>query len=185
MQRHRASRGAADRRGHRLARLRALRGRQRADQASAARPVGAAEPAPGWRFAAGSGRVASAARRQRLCRSRRHRRPRKQSSRSERARALRAAARPHEGGAGAGWLAAGLRIHGQRRERALRAGVNPGGDKLCAADPAADTVQSARRLLRAEPAGSRRGRGRHPQRRGQVEQGAARQRGAALRRAGL
>ena len=46
-------------------------------------------------------------------------------------------------------------------------------------------VQSARRLLRLQSAGSRGDRGRYPQRGGDLEQGAARQRGAAVRRAGL
>ena len=58
-----------------------------------------------------SGHLASAARRQRLYRGGRHRRRNAQAG----ARALRAAARPHEGGAGAGRLAAGLRIHRGRR----------------------------------------------------------------------
>ena len=87
------------------------------DRASAARSPGAAESAPGRRVAFGSRQLAPAARRQRLCRGGRHRRRHPAKC----ARALRAAARPHESGAGAGRLAAGLRIYGGRIHRALRA----------------------------------------------------------------
>ena len=150
-------------------------------RASAARPVGAAQSAPGRRFAHGKHRRPSAARRQRLCRGGGPTEVWRARAGTEHAgaRALRAAARPHESGAGAGRLAASLRIHGGGADRALRPERRP------AADPASDFLQSGRRLLRPQPAGSRRGRGRHPQRRRQVEQGAARQRGAAFRRAGL
>ena len=76
-------------------------------------------------------------------------------------------------------LAGGLRIHGRGAHGALR----PGGG--AAADPASLALASARRPLRARAARSRGGRGRHAQRGGALEQGAARQCGAAVRRAGL
>ena len=60
---------------------------------------------------------------------------RAQAAAAASARALRAAARPHEGGARAGRLAASLRLYRQRGERTLRP-----GRRDPAADPASDAV---------------------------------------------
>ncbi len=96
------------------------------------------------------------------------------------ARAACAAARPHEIGAGAGRLAGGLRIRGGRADRALRA-----GRRRHPADPAHGAVPSAQRPLRLEPAGAGGDERRSAQRLRRVEQGAARQLGLPVGRAGL
>ena len=107
----------------------ALRGRSRAQHASAARSVGAAKPARGRRLVSGSRQHASAACRQRLYRGGRHR-----PATAQRARALRPAPRSHEDRAGTGRLAASFRIHRRRRHRALRP------ERGAAADLAAHAV---------------------------------------------
>ncbi len=78
-----------------------------------------------------------------------------------------------------GWAEA-LRVLRRRAQRALR----PARIKS-AADPASDLLSSARRSLWPGADRGRGGRGRHPQFRGALEQGAARQCRAALRRAGV
>ena len=81
------------------------------DRASAARSSGAAEPAPGRRRRSWKASP-------RICCSPAMPISRRSASTASRraagARALRAAARPHEGGAGAGRLAGGLRLHRRR-----------------------------------------------------------------------
>ena len=106
------SRGAADRRGHRLAHLPALRGRGRARPrircSTCWRGRTRARTAPRFCEALGAHLLSPA--------TPMSRRSARGDGEAQGARALRAAARPHEGGAGAGRLAARLRIHGQRRD---------------------------------------------------------------------
>jgi hypothetical protein len=101
--------------------------------------------------------------------------------RGEVARAACAQARPHEGGAGRGRLAAGLRLYRRRPDGAFRAGCGGGRPP----DPAHGAVPPAQRSLRTEPARAGGDRHRPAQCRGRVEQGAARQFRLSLRRARL
>ncbi len=172
-ERHRLSLGAHDRGGRGLGSAAALRGRpgdqrarvDRSRRAAIARPHDDRLPRELVRLPARLG--------QRLRRGRRlERAP---------ARAAHPAARPHEGDPRHRRLAGSVRIPGRRAHGALR----QRGGSGCAPDPARAPVPPLERPLRHEPdRGGSRG-DRHPQRGRRLEQGAARQRGAAIGCAGL
>ena len=98
------------------------------------------------------------------------------------ARAARAAPRPHEGDARRRRLAGGLRVHAPAGAR-----VRFAGEAVAGVRPILHVrlFHPAQRPLRHEPDRGGGDRDRHPQRGVRLEQGAARQLGAALGRAGL
>ena len=149
------------------------------DRASAARAARAAEPAPGRRRLPRGARRPSARRRQRLCRGGGADRPTGRRRPVRELHALRPDRMKVVPGAD-GWPEAYEYTVGGRTVRF----ADPGERRLVA-DPASVAVPSARRPLRLRADRGGGGGARHPQRRRRLEQGAARQFGAALRRAGL
>ncbi len=138
-ERHRLSLGAHDRRGGGVGAAAALSRRRGDRRARAARPHRAAIARPHERrLPRGLVRL-PARRRQRLRRGR--------GGERAPARIARAAPRPHEGDPGGGRMAGGVRVCGQRDERALSRGA--AGRR--APDPAHAPVPPRQRSLRHEP----------------------------------